>query len=121
MCRSIFRAPQFLIPFFVFCTGYLPVLGGSVEALVAQMRLEQSEAVSGVIQLHRMDCESIAQAVWADVMNYAGLTVDQPCQSSPFAAVPHNLPGAVAVNAKNQLLPVSKHCTTAPHVFLEQL
>jgi hypothetical protein len=67
-----------------------------------------------------MDCESIAQAVWANVMNYAGLTVNQPRQSSSFTAVPHNLPSAVAINAKNQCLSISNNRTTAPDVFLKQ-
>jgi len=67
-----------------------------------------------------MDCESIAQAVGAHVMDYAGLTVNQFCQSSSFAAVPHNLPSAVTINTKNQLLPISNDRTATSDVFLKQ-
>jgi hypothetical protein len=67
-----------------------------------------------------MDSEGITQAVRANVMYPAGLGVDKLWQSGSFAAVPQNLPTAVAVNAENQFLPVSNNRTTPANIFLEQ-
>jgi len=100
---------------------YLPVLGGGVEALVSQMLLEQSEPVSCVIELYRMNCESIAQAMGAYVMNPATLTINQFCQPGSLTTVSHNLPTAVTINTENQLPAVSNDRTATPDVFPEQL
>jgi hypothetical protein len=44
----------------VLVTGYLPVLGGGVEAAMAKVLLQQAQTVARVVKLHSMDSEGIA-------------------------------------------------------------
>jgi len=68
-----------------------------------------------------VDCESIAQAVGAHVMNLATLTINQLCQPGSLSAIPHNLPASVAIDIENQRPAVSNDRTTTRDVFPEQL
>ena len=58
-------------------SGYLAVSGGSIEAGMPQMLLEEAKSVAGVVSLHGMDSEGVSKSMRRDVVHYACLRVNQ--------------------------------------------
>ena len=98
--------PELLIPLPMFFPGHFPILRGGVETLVAQVLLEQSQPITGIIQFHGVHGKGVPQPMRTDVMDSASFRILQFWQASSFSALAHDLPGPVAINAKNQLLPI---------------
>ncbi|MBA7666494.1 hypothetical protein ES703_74575 [subsurface metagenome] len=44
----------------MFFTGYLPILGSGVEALMAEVLLKQPEAISRVIELYGVNSKGVS-------------------------------------------------------------
>ena len=56
-------APEPVVPAPQFLARNLPVFGSGVKAGVAKVLLQESESVTRVIQLHRVDGEGVSQAM----------------------------------------------------------
>jgi len=79
--------------------------------------LEHSETVSGVVGFHRVHGERVPELVRRDMVRFARLRVDQVGQPCLPSASADYLPGAVAVDAEDQILglisfyKISQHTT----------
>lgn len=111
--------PEFVIPFPVLLAGDLPVSGRGIEALVAEVLLEETEAITGIIMLHGIYGKSVPELMRGDVVDFARFGINEFWQAGFFSALLDDLPGAVAVNTKYHLPAVFLHRATAIDVFLE--
>jgi hypothetical protein len=59
----------------MFLSGHFPILRGGVETLMAQVLLEQSQSITGIIQFHGVDGKGIPQPVRTDVTDSASLWI----------------------------------------------
>ena len=105
----------------MFFPGYLSILRGGVEALVAQVLMEQSWSITRIIQFHGVHGKGMPQPMRTDVMDSTGFRIVQFWQASSFRALGHDLPGPVTIYAKNQLPPIPNHRATVLQLFVEQL
>ncbi len=58
-------------------SGYLPILHGSGDACMAQVLLEHTETIPGIIMLYRINGEGVSKSMRTDVMHFAGLGIHQ--------------------------------------------
>ena len=100
-------------------TGDLAVPGGGIEARMAQVLLEQPQAITGVIPLHRVHSKGITQTVWTHVAESASLGIDQLGQACPLSTVPHHLPCPVAVDPEDERSFLPPDWPPAAYVLLE--
>jgi len=99
---------------------YLSVFSSGIEALMAKVLLKQSKPVSRVVKFYCVDRKSITQAVRTHIVDSSSLRIYQLRQFRFFGAATDNLPGTVAVNTKNQSLPISKNRTATADVVFER-
>ena len=85
----------------MFASANLPVFGGGVETLMTEVLLEESEAIPGVIHLHRMHRKRIPQSVRAHVMKSARLGIDQLGKPRSLSTISYNLPRSVAIDPED--------------------
>jgi len=104
----------------MFSTGYLPVLGGGIEASVSQVLLEKPQAISRIVKLHSVDSEAISQSVWAYVATLTSLRVYQLRQPRFLSTVPDYLPCSMTINTEYQLLTIMNNRTTAANIVSKQ-
>jgi hypothetical protein len=67
-----------------------------------------------------MHGKSITQPVWTDIVDFACFRVYQPGEANSLSAFPDYLPSSVAVNTKNQPLPISKNRTATADIIFER-
>jgi len=86
--------------------GHFRIFRGGVEALVAQVLLEQSQPITGIIQFHGVHRKGVPQAMRTGVMDSTSFMILQFWQASSFSAFAHDLPGPVTIYAKNRPFPI---------------
>ena len=88
---------------------------------MAKMFLEESESITGIVHLYRVDGESVSEPVWADPVSLARFGIDQLRQASLFGTFSYYLPGSVSVNTEDEFASSTKHRSTTQYVVFEHL
>lgn len=90
--------PKSVIPLAVLFTGNLAVPRRGIKAGMAQVFLQQSDAVARIIHLHGMNAEGVPQAMRTNASYFPSLWIYKVWQTSPPGAIPDYLPRSVPVD-----------------------
>jgi hypothetical protein len=88
---------------------------------MAKMFLEESESITGIVHLYRVDGESVSEPVWADPVSLARFGIDQLRQASLFGTFSYYLPGAMPVDTKYDIFISTFYRSTTQYVVFEHL
>jgi len=112
--------PELAVPLSVLITGDLSVFGRCVKAGVAEVLLQHSHPLAGVIVLHSVNGEGISQTVRADTAFATCGRIHQVAESGPMSAIVYYLPGAVAIDAKDQKFAILDYRAAAGDEIFKQ-
>lgn len=85
------------------------------------MFLEETEAIAGVVELHRVDREGVAEFVGADSMDFPRLGIDYLGKPRFLGALAHDLPGTMPVNPEEKKPTALLHRAAPVEVFSERV
>lgn len=113
--------PKPFILFAVLITRYFPITDGSIKRSMTKMLLEQSQPVTGIVYLNRMDGKRVSQTVRTDTSCLACLWIRQLSQASVLCTIANHWPCLIAADAEEKPLAISQHRSTPVYVVPDYL